>query len=111
MHQCSRGFDLRLHVGEHPLYSLEVANGFSKCAALFGVRDGSFERSLRDADGLRRDAHAASVEKFQSDLQALAFFAQAILFRDFAIGERDFRRARSAQTHLILVPRHTKTGK
>ncbi len=50
-------------------------------------------------------------EQFQRDLQALAFFAQAIPFRDFAIGERDFRRARSAQTHLILVSRHSKTGK
>ncbi len=77
----------------------------------FGVGDRRFERALRDSHGLRGDADAAAVEKFERDFQALAFFAQAILFGDFAIGERDFRRARSAQTHLILVSRHSKTGK
>jgi hypothetical protein len=61
MYQGSRGFELRLHVGEHPLYSLELANRLAECAALFGVRDGSFERSLRDSNGLRRDAYAASI--------------------------------------------------
>src|SRR5665213_2745061 len=103
MHKCSRGFNFRLHVSEHPLYSLEVANGFSKCAALLGIGYRSLQRSLRDADCLRRDAHATAIQKFQGNLQALAFFAQAILFWDFAIGKGDFRRARSAQPHLIPV--------
>ena len=77
----------------------------------FRVGDRRFERALRDSHGLRGDADAAAVEEFQRDLQPLAFFAQAIFLRDFAIGERDFRRARSAQSHLILVARHAKTGK
>jgi hypothetical protein len=77
----------------------------------FRVGHRRLERSLRDAHGLRGDADPAAVQQLQRDLQALAFFAQAISFRDFAIGEGDFRRARSAQSHLILVTRHSKTGK
>ena len=93
------------------MYGLEFADGFAECAALFGVSHRRFERALRDADGLRGDAHAAAVQSFERDLQSLPFFAQAIPFRDFAIGEGNFRRARSAQAHFILVARHAKAGK
>ena len=51
----------------------------------------------------RGDADAAAVERAESDFQALAFFAQAIFERDFAIVEDDFYRGRGALAHFFFV--------
>ena len=83
------------------MYSLEVPNRLTECAALFRIRNGRFKRSLRDADGLRRDADATSIQKFQRDPQAVAFFSEAIPFRDFAIGERVISAEREVRSPIL----------
>ncbi len=86
------GFDFGVHVGEHPLDGLEFADGFAEGFAGAGVFDGFIEGALGQADGLRGDADAAAIESGESDLQALAFFAEAIGGGNYAIVEDEFRR-------------------
>src|ERR1700687_3906505 len=56
--QSPRGFDLRLHVRNHPLNRLELADVFSKRLPLLRILDGFFQRSLRQTDRLRRKSSA-----------------------------------------------------
>src|SRR5271156_995154 len=84
-----------------------MAEGF----ALLGVACCGFERALGYAYGLRGDADAASIERLECDSQALAFFAEAILYWHAAILQRDLRGAREAQTHFIFVAADAEAGK
>ena len=63
--------------------------------ALPRISGRDFECALSDAHGLRGDANSAAGEQFESDLESLAFFAEAIPFRYFAIGKSNFGRTRS----------------
>ncbi len=66
---------------------------------------------MADADGLRGDADAAAIERFERDAQALAFFAQAIFRRHAAILQRNFRASERAQAHFIFVAADAEAGK
>src|SRR5580704_10990615 len=79
--------------------------------SLLGVECGGFESALAYAYRLRGDTDAAPVERFQSDAEALAFFAQAIFGWHAAILQRNFRGARKAQAHFIFVAADTEAGK
>ena len=109
-HQTARRFNFRLHVRQHKLNRLKLANRFAKCAPLLRVAHGRFECALGDAHGLRGNPHAPAVERLERDLQPLPFLAQAVLDWDLAIGQRDFRGARTAQAHFILVAADAKAG-
>ena len=106
-HQCgvvrqrAGGFDFGLHVGEHPLDGLIVGDGLAEGAALLGVAHGRFQRSLREADRLRGDADAAAIERFERDLQALAFFAEAIFRRDAAILRETISAERESRSPIL----------
>jgi len=56
------------------------------------------------------DTHAATIERFERDLEPLPFFAQPIFLRHFAIGKNNFRRTRRPQAHFIFVAAHAKAG-
>ena len=76
MRQPSRGFNLRLHIRNHPLNGLKLANVFAKGLALLRVLDGFFQRPLREADSLRGDPDAPAIQRAESNLQPLPFFPQ-----------------------------------
>src|SRR3984957_17557174 len=84
-----------------------MAESFS----LLGVARCGFECALANPYGLRGDADAAAVERFQRDSEALAFFAQAIFRGYAAILQRNFRGAREAQSHFIFVAADAEAGK
>src|SRR5205807_5541777 len=103
-------FDLRVHIRKHKLDGLKFPDGFAKGAPLFGVTCGGFERALRETHGLRGNAHAAAVERFEGDLQPLTLLTQAIFLWHLAIGKKNFRRARRTQAHFIFEAAHPKAG-
>lgn len=76
------GFKFGVHIGEHPLDGLKFADTFAEGFATAGVFGGFVESTLREAQGLSGDADAAVIERAECDLQALAFFAEAVLCRN-----------------------------
>src|SRR5207245_5010195 len=62
----------------------------------------------RYADGLRRDADAAAVQRGHRDLEAFSLFAQAVGGWDLHVGQEDLYSARSVDTELDLVMRPVK---
>src|SRR5262249_6241233 len=101
--ETARGFDLGLHVGDHPLNGLKVGDGFAEGAALLGVLDGFFQRALREADSLRGNADASAIERAERDFESLTFFSEAIFCGDFAVVENDFDRGRRVLAHFFFV--------
>jgi hypothetical protein len=97
------GFDFGVHVGEHKLDGLEFGDGFAEGFAGAGEFDGFVEGALGEADGLRGDADASAIESGESDLEALAFFTEAIGGGDFAIVQDDFDGGRGALAHFVFV--------
>src|SRR5712671_1497875 len=108
MHEAARGFDFGLHVGQHELNGLEFGDVFAEGATLLGVFHGFFERALRESDSERADANASAVQCAESDLQALAFFAQAIFCGHFAIVQNNFDGRRRKLAHFFFVASDTK---
>src|SRR5712692_11470932 len=104
MHQAARRFDFRLHIRQHPLNSLKLADSFPKSAALLGVLHGFFQRALRQSHGERTDANAPAVERTERNLQSLPFFAKATLRRNFAIVQNNLYGGRRKLAHLFFVP-------
>ncbi len=101
--QRAGGLDFRVHVGEHPLDGLEVGDGLAEGFAVACEFCGFIESGLRKANGLGGDADAAAVECGEGDLQALAFFAEAIGGGYDAIVENNFDGGRTALTHFVFV--------
>src|SRR5208337_2862044 len=91
------GFDFGVHVGEHELDGLEFGDGF-------------VEGGLGEAYGLRGDADTSAIKSGESDLEALAFFAEAIDGGDFAIVEDDFHGGRAALAHFVFVAADGEAG-
>src|SRR5579884_3440494 len=102
--QPARRLDLRLHVRNHPLNRLKLADGFPKCPPLLRVLDRFLQRALRQPDGLRRNPDPPSVQRAQRDLQPLSFFSEAIRGRHFALVQQNLNRGRRPLAHLVLVP-------
>jgi len=67
VHQSTRSFDFRLHVGDHPLDGLEFADGLPKRAVAWHISR-LIEGALRQADCLRGDSDAPAVQRAESDL-------------------------------------------
>ena len=84
------GFDFGVHVGEHPLDGLKLADGFAEGFAGARVLHGFIEGALGQAYGLGGNADAAAVEGRESDLQAGAFVAETIFLGDRAVVEDEF---------------------
>src|SRR5208283_5113802 len=72
--------------------------------------DGFVEGGLGQANGLRGDADASAIESGESDLQALAFFTEAIGGGDFAIVEDDFHGGRRTLAHFVFVTADGEAG-
>src|SRR3989442_8749971 len=53
--QAARRFNFSLHVGQHPLDGLELADGLAERAPLLGVAHRGLQRPLRDPHRLRGD--------------------------------------------------------
>ena len=111
MRQAARGLDLRLHIRNHPLNGLKLANVFAKGLALLRVLDGFFQRPLREADSLRGDPDAPAIQRAESNLQPLPFFSQTIFHRHHAIVQQNLHRWRRPLPHFVLMPPHAKPGK
>jgi len=76
-HRPGRG-GLRLHVRDHELDPLELGDRLAELLALLRVRDRVVERSLGDAQRLRRDSGARTVQHLHRDPEPLAFLAEAV---------------------------------
>src|ERR1700688_1826916 len=84
------GFNFHSHIGKKQLNSLESANRFAKLLAFASILAGSFKGSLRYADRNRSDIHPTTIERGQSNLQTLAFLADALRGWDCTLGENQF---------------------
>src|SRR6266852_5997174 len=109
VHQAARRFDFRLHIRQHPLNGLKLADSFPKRAALLGVLHGFFQRALRQSHGQRADANAPAVQRTERNLQSLPFFAEAIFRRHFAIVQHDLHRGRRKLPHFFFVASDAET--
>ena len=110
MRQPARRLDLRLHVCNHPLNGLKLANVFPKRLTLLRVLHGFFQRPLRQPNGLRGNPDAPAIQRAQGYLQPLPFFAQAILHRYHAIVQQNLHRRRRPLPHFVLMAPHTESG-
>ncbi len=63
---------------------------------------------MRQPYRLRRDADAPAVQRAERNLQTLAFFAQPILARHFAIVQDNFDRRRRMLPHFFFVAADAK---
>ena len=105
------GVEFGAHVGEHELDGLELRDGVAEGHALFRIFESGFERALRDAAGLGGDADAAAVERGERDFVAFAFVADAIGFRDFAIGEDEFAARGGVDAEFFFFLADFETGR
>src|SRR6266568_3203690 len=69
IHEPPCRLNLRLHVRDHPLNRLKLADTFPKRLALLGVFHGLFQRPLRQPDGLRANANSPAVQRAQGNLR------------------------------------------
>ena len=109
--QGAGGFEVDVHVGEHPLDGLEFADVFAKGFAGAGIFHGFVEGALGEADGLRGNADASGVESGEGDPQTLAFFTEAIFGGDDAIVQKNLYRRRGALAHFVFVAADFESGK
>src|SRR5581483_5367097 len=93
------------HVGELLLDRLVLRDPLSERAPLFRVVARDVVTRLRDADGLRRDADTAAVERLHRDPEALVLLAQEAVAADDGALDRDVVRRRRVQPELLLVTR------
>src|SRR5690606_16169097 len=75
------------HVGDVPLDPLELVDLLAEGLPFVGVAHGRLDGRKGDAVGLGGDADAAAVEGGHGDLEAFAFFTEAVGGRNAAIFE------------------------
>ncbi len=104
------GFEIGVHVGEHPLDRLEFADGSAEGFAGAGVFHRFVEGAFGEADSLRSDADASRVESGERNAQALTFFSEAVFAWDDAIVQKNFDRGGGALAHFVFVAADFETG-
>lgn len=78
-------FDLHGHISHLEAQGLEFANAAAELFTFLGVFHSSVEGALCDTQSLRGNADTAAVQGLHSNLEAFAFFAEQIFFRNFAV--------------------------
>src|SRR5437867_3120055 len=104
------GVDVDGGVREEPLDRLIAGDRSTELDPRLGVRDRGFEQPLGRADRVRREAHAAVIERGERDRESLAFLAEALRHRDAHVAEVELRGRRAMKTHLRVVRADLETG-
>src|SRR5438046_6698210 len=98
--------DLGCDIGEHELDALEAGDGLPELLPFLHVVERVVESALGDAKRLGADAGPGSIQHRERDLEAGAFFAQAVGGRDLDVLEHDLCRGRAADPKLVLELLH-----
>src|SRR5579862_4449639 len=96
--------DPRVHVGEHRLDHLEVADPLAELLPVPGVGDRHVERTLGDADGLGGDRRSGPIERGHRELPAVALVADPVRGRHADAVELELGRRAAADAELVLEP-------
>ena len=84
------GLYFALHVGNHPLETLECGKRFSELDSFLHVLDGFVERTLSNAESLCCNAYTPAVKGGHCNFEALVKVAEQILFGNNAVFENKF---------------------
>src|SRR6266566_5191127 len=97
-----RRLDLRRHVGEHELDSLEARDRLSELLPFSCVVQRVVEGAFGDAERLRPDPGSRSVEHGERDLEPCAVVAKSVGGRHLDVVEHELRGGRPADAQLVL---------
>src|SRR5439155_23102842 len=100
--QVSRRLDLRRHVGEHELKTLECRDRLSELPALLRVAHRVVERALGQAQGLRAYAWSRTIQDPERDLETEALVPQPVPGRYARFLEGEHRCRRPSNAELVL---------
>ena len=103
VNQQSRPFQLGARLCELKLYRLELADRLAELASFLRVIERGVKGAVRDADHLRADADAPAIQRVDGDLVALADRPEHVVVRHLDTVENQLRRARRANTELVLL--------
>ena len=81
VHEQLRRIDLRRHVGQHELQSLEIGEPRAELLALPHVARGELERAPGDAERLRAHERPRAIERAHRVLEAATLVADQVLGR------------------------------
>src|ERR1035437_10746713 len=109
-HQARR-LELRGRLRELELHALEFRDGLSELLPLLHISESRAQRALRLAEHLRADPDAPVVERLDGDLVSLTHGAKHVLCGHFDAVEDQLRRARRANTELVLPLAHFEARK
>lgn len=107
----SRRLELRRHIRQAELQSLELIDGFSESLALRRISESAIKSGLRPADRAGRNVQPAAIEPSHRNTEAFALLAKPIARGDAAILKDDLSRWLGIPAHLAFVLAETEPGR
>src|SRR4029077_12820362 len=98
----ARSLDLRRHVREHELDSLEAGDRLAELLSFASVGERIVERPFRDAQRLRTDCRQRAGEHRKRDLESRPFVSEPVGSRDLDVVENQLRGGGTANAKLML---------